>query len=245
MNAYERLYPEYGAGGFTRYAGTVQFFGRINALVEPEMSILDFGAGRGLLSEHRLPYIRGITNFKNRVRRVTGIDIDPVVTTNPTLDEGLIFDGIQIPADDEAFDLIYSDHVFEHIADPALISAELYRVLKPGGWLCARTPHLYSTLVVGSKLIPNSKHANVLTKVQPGGRAAHDVFPTFYRLNSMRALRRHFPKNKWSNHSYTWNPEPGYNFNSVILTRILSIINYVKKPLMGGEVMLVFAQKKS
>ncbi len=245
MGAYDKIYPEVGAGGFTRYAGTVQFFTRINALVTPDMDILDFGAGRGLLSEHRLPYVRQITSFKGRVHKVVGIDVDPIVTTNPTLDEGIPFDGGRIPAADEAFDLVYSDHVFEHVPDPEMTASELYRVIKPGGWLCARTPHLYSMLVAGSKAVPNRKHAEMLTKVQPGGRKALDVFPTLYRLNSRRALNRHFPADRWSNHSYTWNPEPGYNFGSPSITRLLSAIQYVKKPFLGGEVLMIFLQKKA
>ena len=245
MGAYDRIYREVAAGGFTRYAGTVQFFTRINALITPDMTILDFGAGRGLLSEHRLPYVREITNFKGRVQRVVGIDVDPIVTTNPTLDIGLPFDGEKIPADDASFDLIYSDHVFEHIPDPATTSAELLRVLKPGGWLCARTPHLYSLLVAGSKLVPNRRHAQMLAKVQPGGRKALDVFPTLYRLNSMRALNRYFPPARWENCSYTWNPEPGYNFGSPLLTRALASFQYVKKPFLGGEVLLALLRKRN
>lgn len=207
------------------------------------MEILDFGAGRGLLAEHRLPYIRQITNFKGRVRKVVGVDVDPIVTTNPTLDVGLPFDGDRIACEDESFDLIYSDHVFEHIPDPVVTATELFRVLKPGGWLCVRTPHLYSVLVLGSKLVPNRKHAEMLTKVQPGGRKALDVFPTHYRLNSMRAIKNYFPADRWANHSYTWNPEPAYNFGSAPLTRILSVFQYIKKPFLGGEVLLVFLRK--
>ena len=39
--------PERRAGGFTRDDGTVQFYLRINALLFPEATLLDFGAGRG------------------------------------------------------------------------------------------------------------------------------------------------------------------------------------------------------
>ena len=245
MSVFEKIRPEVGAGGFTRNDGTVQFFSRVNALVTKDMTLLDFGAGRGVLGEHRVPYIREISNFRGRVAKVVGIDVDPIVTTNPTVDEGLQFDGAHIPAADESFDLIFSDHVFEHLPDPQQTASELFRVLKPGGWICARTPHLYSILTVGSKLVPNSNHAKMLSKIKPSGRQGIDVFPTHYRLNSMRALSHYFPAATWNNFSYTWSPEPSYNFGSILLTRVLSAVQYVKKPIMGGEVLLVFVQKKA
>lgn len=43
----ERLFPEVSAGGFTRMDGTVEFYTRVNALLRPDMTVLDFGAGRG------------------------------------------------------------------------------------------------------------------------------------------------------------------------------------------------------
>ena len=40
-------FPEVGAGGFTSLDGTIEFYTRINALLDPAMTVLDFGAGRG------------------------------------------------------------------------------------------------------------------------------------------------------------------------------------------------------
>ncbi|OWY62641.1 hypothetical protein B7486_57335, partial [cyanobacterium TDX16] len=42
-----RLYPEVGAGGFSRSDGTVEFWSRVQALVTPGAHVLDLGAGRG------------------------------------------------------------------------------------------------------------------------------------------------------------------------------------------------------
>ena len=46
-----RLYPEAQAGGFTRYDQHVIFFARVNALLRHDMTVLDFGAGRGIWAE--------------------------------------------------------------------------------------------------------------------------------------------------------------------------------------------------
>lgn len=38
-------FQEVGAGGFTSLDGTIEFYTRINALLTPDMTILDFGGG--------------------------------------------------------------------------------------------------------------------------------------------------------------------------------------------------------
>ena len=45
--AIARLHPESALGGYTAYDGTIEFYGRIKALITPEMRVVDFGAGRG------------------------------------------------------------------------------------------------------------------------------------------------------------------------------------------------------
>jgi SAM-dependent methyltransferase len=39
-----------------------------------------------------------------------------------------------LPFEDNAFDIIFCNHVLEHIPDDAKAMSELYRVMKPGGW---------------------------------------------------------------------------------------------------------------
>ena len=44
----------------------------------------------------------------------------------------------------EYFDVIVADYVLEHIEDTKEFFLEINRLLKPGGWLCARTPHKFN-----------------------------------------------------------------------------------------------------
>jgi len=236
-------YPEYNAGGFTRYDGGLEFYGRINALLQPSMVAIDLGAGRGQQFETDNRYRYEMLRIQGKVAKVIGIDIDPAVLTNTHVDEALLYDGVRLPLDDQSADLIYCDWVLEHIERPQVFCAEVDRVLRPGGWFCARTPNSISILALASRAIPNALHARLLRKIQAGRRQAQDVFPTFYRMNSHAAIRRLFPDRDWLNCTYTRSAEPGYAFGSPTITRIMRVIQYLKHPL-GGECLYVFLQKK-
>lgn len=45
-----------------------------------------------------------------------------------------------LPFEDERFDVVFCNHVLEHIADDLAAMKELYRVLKPGGWGIVQVP---------------------------------------------------------------------------------------------------------
>jgi hypothetical protein len=66
----------------------------------------------------------------------------------------------------------------------------LARVLAPGGSLLVHTPNTQNYLVlaniIAKKLLPRS----VVLKLIGDNRAPEDVYPTYYRANSARALRR-------------------------------------------------------
>lgn len=211
MSLSSRFYPEIGAGGYSRVDGSVEFYTRIRALLDPQMRVLDFGAGRGWAvvdDPNRLR--RRLANLKGACARVVGIDVDPAVRANPGLDEAVVIEpGDPLPFGSASFDLIVSDHVFEHLDDPVATASELDRVLKPAGWICARTPNRSGYIAIGARLVPNGLHARVLRRLQPG-RQALDVFPTRYRLNTRAALRRHFPLDRYRHCTYGFNAEPTY-----------------------------------
>jgi SAM-dependent methyltransferase len=52
------------------------------------------------------------------------------------------FDGVSIPFEDGAFDLVYCKQVFEHVRRPEPLLHEVHRVLRPGGWFAGSTSQL-------------------------------------------------------------------------------------------------------
>ncbi len=191
-----RFYPEANLSGFSHVDGTVGFFNQISALVRPTDVVLDFGAGRGeILLEDDVDYRREMGKLKGRCAHLDGCDLDPVVLRNPFLDEAkLLIDGEKLPYEDDRFDLIFARYVFEHVEDSDFIGQELLRILKPGGVIAAVTPNKWGHIGVGARLVPNRYHTRVVARGQ-SNRKAEDVFPTRYKLNTLRDLRNAFGEN--------------------------------------------------
>lgn len=56
----------------------------------------------------------------------------------------LHFDLHHIPLEDNHFDVVFCNHVMEHVADPLQCMRELYRVLKKEGWAIMQVPQDFS-----------------------------------------------------------------------------------------------------
>lgn len=238
-----RTEPERIAGGFARRDGTITFYQRIDALLSPDMVVLDLGAGRGAQLEKKT-YISRLARLQGRVRKLVGVDVDPAVERNPFMDEVKVIDPkLPLPFEAETFDLIYSDWVLEHVDDPAAFVSQIHRVLKPGGWFCARTPSRWSYIAIMARLIPESAQKRALQTLQPE-RREEDTFPKRYRLNSLGAVARHFSPDQFINASYTHNPTPAYHGGRMLIYRAIEA--YQAIPLKSLDTTIhVFVQKKA
>ena len=161
------MYPEHRLFGFTREDGTVHFLTRVHALLRPGLTVLDIGCGRGQASEDSCLFRRELRRLGGDGRTVIGIDVDSDAASNPLINEFRRIDNAQHwPVADATVDLAYSDYVLEHVADPPSFFGEARRVLRPGGYLCMRTPNFLGDSALLSWLVPNRFHEKILARNQ-------------------------------------------------------------------------------
>jgi SAM-dependent methyltransferase len=206
----ETYYPESEFGGYTRVSGTIAFYGRVRSLLRPDMVVLDVGCGRGAAVDRleRSPWER-CRIFKGDCKKVIGIDVDKAGYQNAFVDEFHPIESDTWPVETASVDLLFSDAVVEHLENPDKFFAECNRVLKPGGFVCIRTPNRWSYVSLGASLFPNRMHAGVVARLQPG-RKAKDVFPTYYRANTITAVKRQLRKHGFHGYVYRHIAEPNY-----------------------------------
>ena len=164
-------------GGFTENDGTIDFYSRINSLINDKLIVLDYGAGRGGWENDECLYRKNIRNLKGKVKKLYASDIDEAVLLNKKVDQSLLMRGNKVEVSNDFFDIVIADYVLEHIKDPLDFAKEVNRILKPGGWFCARTPHKYSLISISSRIIKNQFHKKLLNYIQPN-RFCEDIFPT-------------------------------------------------------------------
>lgn len=236
----ERFYPESRFGGFTDIDGTVAFYLRVNALAASKDSVLDFGCGQGTYANDPVPTRLGLRILKGKVAKVIGVDVDPSAAENPFLDEFRpLHPGDRWPVDAGAADLVLCDNVLEHLPDPASNFREARRVLRPGGYLCIRTPNVFSYFGLASRLVPNKHHEAVLKVVQ---RGREDCFPTLYRANTVWALRRMMRQHGFDHVVYGYEAEPSYLHFSR-LAYALGVLHQKFAPRAIRPAIFAFGQK--
>lgn len=60
----------------------------------------------------------------------------------PTPETDIVGDGHYLPFQDQVFDAVINCAVLEHVKEPKQVVAEIERVLKPNGYVCAAVPFL-------------------------------------------------------------------------------------------------------
>lgn len=238
-----RSYPEAKFGGFSRVDGTVQFYSRVHALAQGQDVVLNVGCGRGASVGTLDEYRRSLIDMRTSSRTVIGIDVDEVAASNPFINDFRSFSPEDDwPVEDGSVGVIIADYVLEHVESPAGFFIQCSRVLKPGGYVCIRTPNRFGYVALASQCIPNRLHARVAGKVQVS-REARDVFPTFYRCNSRRRMLALMAGVGLDAVVYRIESEPFYFHFSPLLYRAVSVVHRLLPPPLQST-LLGFARKK-
>lgn len=169
----QALYSSYGANWDDELLRE-----RILAHLQPSSTVLDLGAGAGIVPQ---------MNFRGLASSVSGVDLDPRVMGNPFLDEWRVADVAGVPYENDRFDLVFSDNVLEHLEKPLEVFREVARVLTPGGVFLFKTPNKWHYVAAIARLTPHGLHRYV-NRLR--GREEGDTFPTLYRANTKSDIRR-------------------------------------------------------
>ena len=237
------IHREKRIDGFTALDGTIKFYSFVRAILlkTDAREVLDFGAGRGAaLIDDASSYRRNLRDLRATGANVTACDVDDVVLTHPCSDKQVVIEaGQRLPFADASFDVIVSDMTFEHIDDAPFVADELLRVLRPGGYICARTPNRFGYVRLMTGLVPNKMHSSLLKHIQPD-RKEEDVFPTVYRMNSPGQIRPLFEHcNVY--HIYD-SAEPAYYFGNSLLYRGLMVLHKLL-PAKFATALFLFIEK--
>lgn len=169
-------------------------------------TILDVGCGGAWLAKALIP----------RGKTVISMDIS---TTNPVraMEEvpsdrhfGLVADVYSLPVKENSIDCIVASEIIEHVKDPQLFLACLFKVLKPGGTIIVTTPYneiIQKSLCIHcNQLTPHNAHIHSFTRdkitaLAPAAAVslATRIFNSKVLVNlQIHLLMRSFPFWLWS-----------------------------------------------
>jgi SAM-dependent methyltransferase len=244
MNAQERFYPETRFGGFTGIDGNVAFYARVNALVHPGMTVVDFGCGPGSVEKDPIEWRRSLRVLRGKAARVIGLDVDDTAKRNPFLDEFRpLHNGGRWPVESGTVDFVLCDFVLEHLAMPEEFFQEAARILRRGGVLAIRTPNLLSYFGLVARCVPASFKTPLLKKAQ-FERDEEDVYPAYYRCNTVAKIRRALERNEFEHAVYGHDPEPSYlSFSNAAYA--LGVLQQRFVPNRCRVTILAFGQRKT
>jgi len=100
----------------------------LSSTSSPRPRVLDYGCGRGEV----------ITFARSQGYEFFGTDRDAPASERPEFFRPI--SGTTIQFEDNSFDVVISNQVFEHVQDPPAALREIARVLKPGGTFLALFP---------------------------------------------------------------------------------------------------------
>lgn len=164
----------------------------LNTLSEhlaPGTRWLDLGCGCQVVPDWIPEADKIRSDLKDRCAWAVGIDCDQrSLAKNKMMPRRILGEVGRLPFEDGSFDLVTANMVVEHLEHPEQAIREVRRVLGPNGVFLFQTPNLLNPAVLIAMVLPQALKNLIVEFLQ--GRAHEDVFPTFYRMNRLGAIKR-------------------------------------------------------
>jgi len=155
--------------------------------------------------------------FHKRFQQQENLDYLTADIVSPIAD--MHFDLHDIPLEDNRFDVIFCNHVMEHVNDHLRCMQELFRVMKPGGWAIMQVPQDFDRAEV-------YEDASITS---PEEREKH-----FWQYDHVRLFGRDYPD---------WLRKAGFEVEEYIPSEHFSSEQIARFRLMEKEVLYI-ARKK-
>lgn len=108
-------------------------------IFEEKKEVIDIGGGLRVIKEKNNRYDSSREWLRSYIEKADYKIMDPVDTYHPDI----VGDIQNMPFDDNSIDAIVCLAVLEHVENPTQAYKEIYRVLKPGGYVFIYVPFLY------------------------------------------------------------------------------------------------------
>lgn len=128
----------------------------------------------------------------------------------------LHFDLHSIPLEDNRFDVVFCNHVMEHVSDPLQCMKELFRVMKPGGWAIMQVP----------QDMTREKTYEDSTITSPEDREKH-----YWQKDHVRLFGRDYPN---------WLEKAGFKVEEFELKKHYDAAKIGRFRLMKDEILYIF-----
>jgi SAM-dependent methyltransferase len=152
--------------------------------------------------------------FIDRFKKQHNLDYLTGDLESPIAD--LHFDLHNIPLEDNRFDVVFCNHVMEHVDDPLQCMRELYRVMKPGGWAIMQVPQDMS----------RTETYEDPTIISPEEREMH-----FWQKDHVRLFGQDYPN---------WLERAGFEVETFDLTKHYDAPKIERFRLIKDEILYIF-----
>ena len=123
---------------------------------------------------------------------LTGIDEDAEalrlrVEVKKDLDEAIVGDLRTVPLDDEAYDLVHSAYVLEHVSGAELVLDRMLAALRPGGLMVIKVPDGDSVYGWITRMTPHWVHVKYkrwIRRKKLAGTPGHGPYPSSTTMSS-------------------------------------------------------------
>lgn len=162
------------------------YYEALCSVLRPEARWLDMGCGHQVFADWMK---REEQEAIASCRTVTGIDLDWAgLRGHAGITRRVFGDLTRLPFADASCEVVSANMVVEHLAEPADVLAEVHRVLTANGTFVFHTPNYHHWGTRIATAMPDRLKKVLIRLLE--GRAEADVFPTHYRMNTAKAIRR-------------------------------------------------------